>query len=355
MIPHNNNNHNNIWQSIHRGGATMKIHDDNDDDDAGWLIQSIRSIIHSIVGSNNDNSDDHGIIQSIIISSIQQIESIFNISLLPKSSSSKSQMKKKLSSSLSKNKPSKSSLSSSTATRKKKKKIKQDIINKSERIAEEDEEEDDKDEIIIKRKEQQDDIDENENENENNQSTLSTPFDKVQKKKKTMKMKKKKQSINNIKHTQIQYKSNNPNYRIQKELKTFMNDPPDNISVTVVGNNIRIWIVTIIGAKNTVYENEIFHLRIQFPNNYPTVPPSVYFLPKPSIPIHEHVYTNGDICLSLLGKDWRPTMTGQSIAVSILSILSSAQYKSLPMDNARHAQNQPGQYQKDWVYHDDNC
>ena len=70
---------------------------------------------------------------------------------------------------------------------------------------------------------------------------------------------------------------------------------------------------------------------------------------------HEHVYTNGDICLSLLGKDWRPIMTAQSIAASILSILSSAQSKSIPMDNAKHAQNKPGQYQQDWVYHDDLC
>jgi hypothetical protein len=46
-------------------------------------------------------------------------------------------------------------------------------------------------------------------------------------------------------------------------------------------------------------------------------------------------------------------MTAQSIAVSILSILSSAQSKSLPMDNARQALNKPGEYQKDWVYHDE--
>lgn len=108
------------------------------------------------------------------------------------------------------------------------------------------------------------------------------------------------------------------------------------------------------GAVGTIYEGETFRLRISFPAQYPTVPPSVYFLP-PNIPVHEHVYTNGDICLSLLGKDWRPTMTAQSIAVSILSILSSAQSKTLPMDNAMHAQNKPGAYQKDWVYHDDNC
>mmetsp|Transcript_7438 Transcript_7438/g.15167 ORF Transcript_7438/g.15167 Transcript_7438/m.15167 type:complete len:333 (-) Transcript_7438:22-1020(-) len=154
-------------------------------------------------------------------------------------------------------------------------------------------------------------------------------------------------------HVQKELKATSPNYRIQRELKAFLSDPPTNLKVKV-GKNLRVWIVKMTGAKDTIYQGETFQLRIAFPAQYPTVPPSVYFLP-PNIPVHEHVYTNGDICLSLLGKDWRPTMTAQSIAVSILSILSSAQSKSLPMDNARHAQNKPGQYQKDWVYHDDNC
>ncbi len=155
------------------------------------------------------------------------------------------------------------------------------------------------------------------------------------------------------KHLATSIKSTNPNYRIQKELKAFLKSPPDNLSVQV-GSNIRLWIVTIVGAKDTIYEGEVFKLRIEFPKDYPTVPPSVYFLKK-HMPVHEHVYTNGDICLSLLGNGWRPTMSAQSIAVSILSILSSAQKKCLPMDNANHAGNKPGQYQKDWVYHDDNC
>jgi ubiquitin-conjugating enzyme E2 W len=146
-------------------------------------------------------------------------------------------------------------------------------------------------------------------------------------------------------------KATSPNYRIQQELKSFILDPPEHLSVKT-GKNIRIWIVSMQGIG--IYQGETFRLRIQFPNQYPTVPPSVYFLP-PNIPIHEHVYTNGDICLSLLGKDWRPTMTAQSVAHSILSILASATSKSLPMDNARHAGNQPGQYQENWVYHDDNC
>lgn len=65
--------------------------------------------------------------------------------------------------------------------------------------------------------------------------------------------------------------------------------------------------------------------------DYPSKPPSVYFL-QPT-PRHEHVYTNGDICLNLLGRDWRPNMTAHTLALSILSMLSSAKEKKIPQDN----------------------
>jgi ubiquitin-conjugating enzyme E2 W len=99
-----------------------------------------------------------------------------------------------------------------------------------------------------------------------------------------------------------------------------------------VGSNIRVWIVTLTGADGTLYAGEKYKLKMIFPKDYPTKPPSVYFL-KPC-PRHVHVYTNGDICLNLLGRDWRPTMTAESLAVSILSMLSSAKEKRLPQDNA---------------------
>jgi len=153
-------------------------------------------------------------------------------------------------------------------------------------------------------------------------------------------------------HLSKPLKRASPNYRIQRELKQFLTSPPPNLSLKV-GKNIRVWIVTLSFPPNTVYHGEKYRLRIQFPQDYPTSPPSVYFL-QPT-PRHEHVYTNGDICLSLLGNDWRPTMTAQSVAMSILSILSGAQRKSLPMDNVRHSGSKPGGKQDDWVYHDDNC
>lgn len=148
-------------------------------------------------------------------------------------------------------------------------------------------------------------------------------------------------------------KTSNPNYRIQRELKEFLSSPPPGLSVKISGKNVRLWIATLTMPSNTIYAGETYRLRIQFPADYPTSPPSVYFLPP--TPRHEHVYTNGDICLSLLGTDWRPIMTAQSVAQAIMSILCGAQRKSLPMDNARHAGNKPGKKQDDWVYHDDNC
>ncbi|GAX21784.1 ubiquitin-conjugating enzyme E2 W [Fistulifera solaris] len=169
--------------------------------------------------------------------------------------------------------------------------------------------------------------------------------------KETIKRKKPKTSKQAKEHLARPIQSTNPNYRIQRELKEFIKDPPPGLSVQV-GKNLRVWIVTVEGPG--IYQGETFRLRISFPPQYPVVPPSVYFLP-PHLPVGPHFYTNGDICLSLLGKDWRPTMTAQSIAISILSMLASTPKKVMPMDNAAHAHNKPGQYQKDWVYHDDNC
>eukprot|EP00607_Mallomonas_marina_P000267 CAMPEP_0182429642 /NCGR_PEP_ID=MMETSP1167-20130531/32013_1 /TAXON_ID=2988 /ORGANISM="Mallomonas Sp, Strain CCMP3275" /LENGTH=41 /DNA_ID= /DNA_START= /DNA_END= /DNA_ORIENTATION= len=41
-------------------------------------------------------------------------------------------------------------------------------------------------------------------------------------------------------------------------------------------------------------------------------------------------------------------MTAESIAVSILSMLSNAKEKKMPIDNAMHADAAPGQQQDNW-------
>ena len=153
-------------------------------------------------------------------------------------------------------------------------------------------------------------------------------------------------------HLEKSFRAGDANARIQKELRAFMSNPPDGCRLAV-GANLRVWIVTITGADNTIYAGEKYKLKFIFPKDYPTKPPSVYFL-KPC-PKHVHVYSNGDICLNLLGRDWRPNMTAQQLAISILSMMSSAKEKKIPPDNAMHADSAPGQAQDHFMYHDDSC
>ena len=153
-------------------------------------------------------------------------------------------------------------------------------------------------------------------------------------------------------HLEKSFAKGDATARVQKELRSFLANPPENCKL-VVGSNIRSWVLNIVGAEDTIYAGEKYKLKIVFPKDYPSKAPSVYFL-KPS-PKHVHVYSNGDICLNLLGRDWRPTMTAHTLVLSIMSMLASAKEKKMPQDNAAHADVEPGQQQQGWLYHDEKC
>ncbi len=144
-------------------------------------------------------------------------------------------------------------------------------------------------------------------------------------------------------HLSIKYKPGQLLYRIQKELKDFTTNPPIGCSVDV-SKNMKVWIITITDLEGSVYEGECFRLRVAFPSDYPTRPPSVYFLQTPPPPKHEHIYTNGDICLSLLGKDWKPNLTISGLTISIVSMLTNATEKRRPQDNANR------KHVRNWLY-----
>jgi len=140
--------------------------------------------------------------------------------------------------------------------------------------------------------------------------------------------------------------------RIARELAEFRRSPPEGCALAV-GKNLNVWVITLTGAPGTVFDGEKYKLRVAFPADYPASPPSVYFL-QPT-PRHPHVYTNGDICLSLLGEGWSPNLTVPKLALSILSMLSSTKHKGVPQDNANHCNNPPGKPQEGWMYHDDSA
>eukprot|EP01038_Epipyxis_sp_PR26KG_P007589 gene7589-10338_t len=121
--------------------------------------------------------------------------------------------------------------------------------------------------------------------------------------------------------------------RIEKEFIKFQEvSDNDGLLLEVIAPDT--WHVKFVGANGTLYEGESFTLRIKFTEDYPMDSPQVVFLPP--APVHSHIYSNGHICLNILGDDWSPALTAKSICLSILSMLSSATVKTPPEDNDRY-------------------
>ncbi|KAK5990318.1 putative ubiquitin-conjugating enzyme E2 W [Cladobotryum mycophilum] len=95
----------------------------------------------------------------------------------------------------------------------------------------------------------------------------------------------------------------------------------------VEGDDLKQWILDIqVLDKNPLYENQTYRLKFQFPDSYPIEPPEVTFEQKPDrpIPMHPHIYSNGIICLDLLGhQGWSPVQSAESVCMSIQSMLTS--------------------------------
>ena len=87
----------------------------------------------------------------------------------------------------------------------------------------------------------------------------------------------------------------------------------------------------INGPKETVYENGIWKINIQFPQNYPFKSPSIGFLDKI---YHPNVdYASGSICLNVLNEEWQPIYTIQHILETFLPQLLTYPNSDDPLNN----------------------
>jgi ubiquitin-conjugating enzyme E2 D len=109
--------------------------------------------------------------------------------------------------------------------------------------------------------------------------------------------------------------------RIMKEIKDMKNTPPDNCSAGPENDeNVMIWKATIIGPKESPFENGIFFLNIEFPQDYPFKSPTIKFI----TPVyHPNINkTTGAICLDILKSEWSPALTIAKVLLSICSLLT---------------------------------
>ena len=83
-------------------------------------------------------------------------------------------------------------------------------------------------------------------------------------------------------------------------------------------SDIYNWIITLIGAKDSPYEDGIFFLELLFPQDYPKNPPRISFL----TPIyHPNVHAgDGFVCVNFTKYDWKETTSVREILTKLYSI-----------------------------------
>mmetsp|Transcript_26194 Transcript_26194/g.65973 ORF Transcript_26194/g.65973 Transcript_26194/m.65973 type:complete len:148 (+) Transcript_26194:84-527(+) len=143
--------------------------------------------------------------------------------------------------------------------------------------------------------------------------------------------------------------------RLTKELTQLSNNTHGLTLIQFPGRDREIEI-EINGPEGSLYQGETFRIYFQFTERYPLESPIVWF--QDPTPVHPHIYTNGHICLSILGSGWSPALTVEKVCLSIQSMLASAERKVLPDSNDAYVRSHPrGSNPKNtqWLYDDDTC
>ncbi len=118
--------------------------------------------------------------------------------------------------------------------------------------------------------------------------------------------------------------------RLKKEADDIRNNFAGVLELLIKSDTV--WQVKFTGAEGSVFANEPYTLQFKFNSDYPIDSPEVIFVGNP--PEHEHVYSNGFICLSILYTEWTPALKVSSVCMSIISMMSSADKKMRPPNDA---------------------
>ncbi|KAK8871993.1 Ubiquitin-conjugating enzyme E2 4 [Tritrichomonas musculus] len=105
---------------------------------------------------------------------------------------------------------------------------------------------------------------------------------------------------------------------IEKQYMEIINDPVPGISAIPNSDNIFKWEAVIIGPDGTPYEKGIFHLDIEFPQDFPFHPPRIIFKTRV---YHPNISSDGKISLDILQDWWTPSLMISKILLSICSFL----------------------------------
>lgn len=91
--------------------------------------------------------------------------------------------------------------------------------------------------------------------------------------------------------------------RISEEWNLLFGNPMPNARVYLKGDDMKYWVASIDGPRNTPYEGGEFLLFIFFEDGYPQKPPLFVMHTKV---FHVNVTEKGFICLDILKQQYRP-------------------------------------------------
>lgn len=119
--------------------------------------------------------------------------------------------------------------------------------------------------------------------------------------------------------------------RIRQEMATLSTNMPPGIFITFDKQRFDVLRCMIIGAEGTPYANGCFLFDMYIPPSYPQVPPKCKIITtgKGAFRFNPNLYTNGKVCLSLLGTwqgpGWDPQMsTMLQVFLSIQAMIMCA-------------------------------
>ncbi|EGV64809.1 ubiquitin-conjugating enzyme E2 [Yamadazyma tenuis] len=146
--------------------------------------------------------------------------------------------------------------------------------------------------------------------------------------------------------------------RILKEYRSLQKATLPGIELVSNNEELSEFEFEMVVLNNHQLYKEPVKLIVKLTDEYPVAPPKVKFLQEVGaydIPMHPHVYSNGHICLNLLGNDWTPACSIESILLSLQSMLESNTKQERPPDDARYVRYAPAYASASgFVYHDDS-
>jgi len=149
--------------------------------------------------------------------------------------------------------------------------------------------------------------------------------------------------------------------RVQSEILNSLKNPIEGIYMIPDEEDMTNFHAIVLGPKGTPYAGGLFYFFIKIPADYPWKPPQVKLMTtcNGTIRFNPNLYASGKVCLSILGTwagpSWTPSLTLQSVLLSIQSLMNEEPFYNEPFyegkQKYRNTRKMAEEYSEDIRFH----